>query len=312
MKTISTLRRSLGAAAAALMLVCAVGVPAHAAGYIPVGGKAIVTATQLNVRKGPGTNYQVIGVLGNGYTVQIAETNGGWARTESGWVDMDYLSPVQNGSVSNYGRTGYVSANVLNMRKGPGTSYQQTGVLQGGTQVTILEEQNGWGRINGQDWVNLSYISGYKPTNNPIFNGSNVNNQDKLVSSARVRVTANVLNVRQGPGTGYVCLGQLTNGTVVDLEETQGNWGRTSQGWICLNYVTNISTGVGDDGYHSITTGSKIGVTNTTLEVRNGAGEQYQVVSTLQNGARVTILEVQGNWGRIGNGWINLDYVRLV
>ena len=312
MKTISTLRRSFGAAAAALMLVCAVSVPAHAAGYIPVGGKAIVTATQLNVRKGPGTNYQVTGVLGNGYTVQVVETNGGWARTEAGWVDMDYLSPVQNGSVSNYGRTGYVSANALNTRKGPGMSYQQTGVLQGGTQVTILEEQNGWGRINGQDWVNLSYISGYKPTSNPIFNGNNVNNQDKLVSSARVRVTANILNVRQGPGTGYVCLGQLTSGTVVDLEETQGNWGRTSQGWICLDYVTNISTGVGDDGYHSITTGSKIGVTNTTLEVRNGAGEQYQVVSTLQNGARVTILEVQGNWGRIGNGWINLDYVRLV
>ena len=48
--------------------------------------------TVLNVRKGPGTNYPVVGKLKNGVMVSVYETSGTWARIGTDkWVSMNYL-----------------------------------------------------------------------------------------------------------------------------------------------------------------------------------------------------------------------------
>ena len=52
------------------------------------------------------------------------------------------------------------ATNGLNVRTGPGTSYQKIGVLKYGTKIRILEEKNGWGRhdYNGSaGWSALVY-----------------------------------------------------------------------------------------------------------------------------------------------------------
>ena len=57
-----------------------------------------------------------------------------------------------------------------------------------------------------------------------------------------VTVTADVLNVRTGPGTGYAIQGTLRAGetvTVTAYRDTGGRtWGKlTTGGWICMEYV---------------------------------------------------------------------------
>lgn len=314
MKSVSMLRRTLCIAAAALLLVCAFSVSAFAANYVTAGIDATTTTNNLGVHAGPGEGYQTVGTLQSGYVVRVLETQDGWARINAlnnGWVDINYLKAnTPSGSTASgdyYGHTGYVTANYLNVRQGPGTDYMVCGTLQSGTKVNTIETRNGWGRITG-GWVDLDYISA-KPLNKPTFNSSNTDNSGSVGTSAKVRVTADYLNIRQGPGTGYTRVGQLTNGTIVDLEATQGNWGRTSQGWICLDYTVNAA---GGSAYHSITNGSKVEVTAGTLWVREGAGTNYARVGSLNSGYRATILEVRGDWGRINNGWICLDYVRLI
>ena len=64
-----------------------------------------VKATNLNVRKGPGTNYDLVGDqlhTGDPLTIYMEYASGGynWALSDKGWVVKDYLNlPGQSGSL---------------------------------------------------------------------------------------------------------------------------------------------------------------------------------------------------------------------
>ena len=61
-------------------------------------------------------------------------------------------------------------------------------------------------------------------------------------SSYQVKVTANALNIRRGPGTNYSIMGCITDYGVYTIVETTNNWGRlrSGLGWICLNYTKKV------------------------------------------------------------------------
>ena len=54
-----------------------------------------VDASALNIRKGAGTNYDVVGKFYRGDSVEILEektVNGtAWGRCSKGWVCLDYV-----------------------------------------------------------------------------------------------------------------------------------------------------------------------------------------------------------------------------
>ena len=55
--------------------------------------------------------------------------------------------------------TAKVTALMLYIRKGPGTSYGTNGVVRFGQVYTIVEEQNGFGKLkSGAGWVSLTYL----------------------------------------------------------------------------------------------------------------------------------------------------------
>ena len=53
-----------------------------------------VTNTNLNVRKGPGTNYKIIKTYKKGTRFDTYEIQEDWARTPSGWVNLNYCTLV--------------------------------------------------------------------------------------------------------------------------------------------------------------------------------------------------------------------------
>jgi len=57
-----------------------------------------------------------------------------------------------------------------------------------------------------------------------------------------VKVTANGLNIRSGPGTNYKINGVIRDKGVYTIVETNGTWGKlkSGAGWISLNYVTRL------------------------------------------------------------------------
>lgn len=60
-------------------------------------GTAVVTASSLRIRGGPGTSYEVVGSLQSGNAVTILLRQDGWSRIRTaggttGWVSTQYLA----------------------------------------------------------------------------------------------------------------------------------------------------------------------------------------------------------------------------
>ena len=86
--------------------------------------------------------------------------------------------------------TGVVTASKLNVRKGPSIKYSRKGSLYKSKNVTILDESNGWYKINlsgSEGWVSKKYIKLSKnSTSQDNLNDSKV----KVVRTMKVEATA--------------------------------------------------------------------------------------------------------------------------
>ena len=150
-----------------------------------------------------------------------------------------------------------VTASALNVRSGPGTTYSIFADPVGkGEVLTIIDTSvNGWGKLlSGAGWVCLDYVeigetvAGTVPDADMEEMGASTTVSEAIPAvsvrevSYVVRVTADVLNVRVGPGTTYAISREVSSvrkGEKYTIVETQGNWGRllSGAGWICLDYT---------------------------------------------------------------------------
>lgn len=75
-------------------------------------------------------------------------------------VQTDGGSQVSNDTTSStVSYLGKVTASALNVRKGPGTNYGINYTIYQNEVHTIIEEQNGWGKLKSNiGWVSLKYI----------------------------------------------------------------------------------------------------------------------------------------------------------
>lgn len=167
---------------------------------------------------------------------------------------------VNNNTISNVSNVNYkvkVTANRgLNIRSGNSTSYSIIGGYVKNTTVTILAEKDGWGKTN-VGWICLAY------TNKVTTNTTTVQTVQKMNSytTGTYKVTASVLNVRNGPGMNDQAktYNQLTDnarnqnsrlgnyytngyrrGVICTVSRVSGNWGLTPSDWICLDYCIKL------------------------------------------------------------------------
>ena len=149
--------------------------PAPAPAPAPSGATTVnyaykVTVSDLNIRKGPGTNYDSAGYTGKGVFTIVAE-KGGWGKLKSGagWISLNskYGHKVSSGSTAPAAAPSKLKWTVtisdLRIRKGPGTNYDWTGAYTGKGTFTIVEKKNGWGRLkSGAGWISLNTAYGHK------------------------------------------------------------------------------------------------------------------------------------------------------
>ena len=238
----------------------------------------------------------VYGKKSGTYTYTIFDANGG--TPGSGGEDK-MQGYRRNGStqilVADPSLSGYTFAGWYTQRSG-------------GTRVTALDSSTAGVTLYAQyssngssGWVSGSDLEGSDGTNTVIAEGT-------------VKCTSYV-NVRKGPGTNYTILARATAGTKAEIYQTKwvgaSQWGRMSNGWICMDYVTLNSDS--NTGSSEKTSGT---VTGSNVNVRSGAGTGYSIVGRKNSGETVTVYERKTsgglNWGRIGDGqWICLAYVRL-
>lgn len=115
-----------------------------------------VTAQSLNVRTRPASSAprasdRLPVTLGS--VLRVYDEKNGWLKISNSkprWVSARFTTLVQRAEVT---------ASVLNVRTGPGTSFPKASSLQKGEIVFITKTINGWSKIGLEEkWVSNSYI----------------------------------------------------------------------------------------------------------------------------------------------------------
>jgi len=213
---------------------------------------------------------------------------------------------------------GTVTAFNLNVRTGPSTNHQIIGGLPRNASVSILETRDDWHRVqsgNITGWVSGDFVS--LATLAPVVVVPATPAQEATGQSGIV--IASVLNVRSGPSTNYGVLSTLRSGAVVNILETRNSWHRIPTGWVSGDFINQngaapqlpiVATPVvtPPPAAPASQTGT---VTANVLNVRSGSSTAHGVVSTLNRGAVINILETRDGWHRMASGWVSGDFVSL-
>jgi uncharacterized protein (TIGR02594 family) len=188
-----------------------------------------------------------------------------------------------------------VTASVLRIRSGPGTSYPIVGALNKDNTVQGDE-------ING-DWVHVT-----SPDNKVGWSSRGflelMDDTPQLPSQDSYRVDAASLNLRQGPGTSYPVVGRLSRNEVVEslAVSADGSWAQVRQassatGWASLKYLTKVTPAPPHPPGDTLMI-----VTTDTLNVRAGPGTGYSLAGQVHRGEKVTFLGATPNWE-----WVNIQ-----
>ena len=223
----------------------------------------------VNLRRGAGTNYGVIKVIGTGTTVTVTDaSNSQWYKVKlsdgaEGYLFSEYLkvtsgdinsakpsaTPAPTPAPSN-GTVQAKTTSDLNVRKGPGTSYGIIKVIDMNVTVTVTEAtNNSWYKVKLSDgtegYLAAQYlkitsgdINSVKPGNSGDDNTNNGNNSNTPATGEYVRVTVG-LNLRSAPNTNCKVLTVLSTGTVLNVLD------RKTSGWV------HVRTTGGAEGYVS-------------------------------------------------------------
>ena len=189
---------------------------------------ATVTAQDgLRLRAESNTSSKILATLAKGSTVEVLEAVGDeWyhvsANGQTGYAASAYLSLTEQAAEQTATQLGVVTAATLNVRSGPGTTYDKVATLTSGTQVTILGEENGWYKIDS-GYVSCDYVS-----------------LDLNAAAARKvgMVSTSSLNVRSGPGTSYSKVATLTAGAEVTILGEENGWYKIDSGYVSADYIT--------------------------------------------------------------------------
>jgi N-acetylmuramoyl-L-alanine amidase len=276
--------------------------PPAASGEAATGPTATVTAPVLNLRSGPGTSFAVAGKLKSGDTLTVLGRNaaGDWLYvcclpdTETrGWVSAEFVTPAfaaadlpalaDDGTpgaapappaaesappavapAPALGKTATVTATVLNVRAGPGTTFSVIGKLRNGATVDVQGRNAGGDWLymccvpatETRGWVSAEYVSpAFASTDLPEVADDGTPGAGSEAGAVSTTegvtgtVTATVLNVRAAPGTTNPVVGKLRMGSVIGVQgrNAASDWlymccvpATETKGWVSAEYIAPV------------------------------------------------------------------------
>ena len=153
------------------------------------GSPTVTATTDVNVRAGPGTQYDVHGVMQEGQTANVVgacDDYSWWAiiipiDPGTGWVSGDFVRPENTDTVPlvdcstaqqpviptpEPGQPSVTTSVLLNVRSGPGTNFDSYGMLHPGQSAIAVgtNADSSWYAISvppvegGIGWVSAEYV----------------------------------------------------------------------------------------------------------------------------------------------------------
>lgn len=208
----------------------------------------------------------------------------------------------------------------LRVRSNASLNSYVLGYLYNNQTITVIDEVNGWYKINFRSkeaYVSKDYVKliDNNPTNTKYSKGKVVNVNTRV-------------NIRSQATTNSVVITMLKNGQTFDVIAKIGEWYQIKighkYGYIYGKYVsiiansssvTNTTTQTSSSSNSSQRKSGHVNNITGTLNVRSGAGTNYKVIGYLTKGASVEIIGEQGNWFKISyNGrtaYVSKNYVTI-
>lgn len=300
--------------------------PAHAANY---GDFAIVTGSStLNLRQGPGTEYDrlytakrndwvmILGESNNWYQVMVMD-NG-----KVGYMSKNFLTSA-NASTSTGITTGVVnnpvSTQFLNLRQYPSLSAPVLGIFYNGATFTVLSSVDNWYQVN------INGQNGYFMKNFVRINAAS--GQKTAVISAP---NAGKSNLRSAPSmTDSTILAQYPNGTRVQVLLEGNQFWRVSingyVGYMDKNLLKYTASGIGTSTGSTPSGGSTAStakpatkgyayvsnpIATQVLNLREQASATSRVIAQYKNGVRFHVITPGEVWTKVyGSATGNVGYM---
>ena len=194
----------------------------------------------------------------------------------------------------------------LNLRAEASTSSRILDSLRSKTQVEVLASvANGaWYQVSHSGtvgYVSADYLKISKdeaaalPTNGTMY----------------VKITASALNVRTGPATSYAKSGKLMNGDVVKVMAVKNGWYQLENGYISADYAVKTSAPAKPATPAPAPAPADIPdyvQATATVNVRSGAGTNFDKVGKVYGGDVVKVLGMSNGWYQLEKGYISSDY----
>lgn len=145
------------------------------------GKVAVVTSDTLNVRSGPGTNYNIAGKVKKGDRLNVLSQSGDWVKVQNGnvtgWV-ANWLVSIQNTPItstkpttstpttstkpatSNGSQVAVIAADNLNLRSGPGTNHNVAGQVGRGVRLPVISRSGDWVQVQRENGT-TAWVAGW-------------------------------------------------------------------------------------------------------------------------------------------------------
>ncbi|MGV1081057.1 SH3 domain-containing protein [Clostridium perfringens] len=312
---------------------------------------ALISANQLNVRTSPNENGQVIGTLYKNNKVNVLDKSiDGWYKIDfngrRAYVSSKYVNLIsyKNNEVKTEVKkdpiegTGKVNINTaLNVRQASTTSSRIIGSLKGGEKVNIINESNGFYKIefnNSYGYVYSKYISkdggGEKAqivkqeevkkekVDESKKEAKSTTKAEPIVFAIRylnktgiVNVSSS-LNVRERASISSKVIGSLSGNTKVTIVGEEGAFYKieykSSHGYVAKEYVKDVTENSNSnqgtqtpEKPSNPESNEKTGIVNvsSSLNVREGASTSSKVIGSLSGNTKVTIVGEEGAFYKI-------------
>ena len=147
-------------------------------------------------------------------------------------------------------------------------------------------------------------------SNNPHYDKNSRFNPGTYIVTAKAG-----LNTRKLPSATSAKITALKYNTSILVSATDGNWGYTNKGWICLDYTRYVAGSV-NEVYSAIKydAGTYKVSARDGLKYRSGPNTSYTHLGSLKYNTEFNVSKVDGSWGYSDElkGWLCLDYAKYI
>ncbi len=221
--------------------------------------------------------------------------------------------------------SGTTTGDALRFRAKPSTDAKIYSLLEKGTKLEILGEENGWYKVRCSDgtvgYVSADYVA-------------------VTWTECKGTVTGGTINVRKGPGTSYAKVTTVYTGKSVTVTAKENGWYKVSfdgmSGYIRADFIelaaaestteapteatlpeteetvveetvpAEETTPAEDETVYGVVVGG-------TINVRKGPGTDYGKITSVRSGKSVEILGEENGWYKLSfdgtTGYIRGDFV---